>query len=99
MLLLRKPGSFGLECRVGMAFEPKATRRTQLYRDPRGLFVHDLILDACHRVGQETAIIDHSTTPQRSLTYAAYGSVVERLAALLSTRFTPGEVLALFVFN
>src|SRR5438477_3375647 len=82
-----------------MAFEPKPTRRTQLYRDPRGLFVHDLILEACHRFGEKTAIIDHSTTPQRSLSYAEYGSLVERLAAQLSARFKPGEVIAIFLFN
>ena len=82
-----------------MAFEPKPTRRTQLYRDPRGLFVHDLILEACHRFGEKTAIIDHSTTPQRSLSYAEYGSLVERLAAQLSARFKPGEMIAIFLFN
>src|SRR5207248_1019468 len=69
-----------------MAFEPKPTRRTQLYRDPRGLFVHDLILEACHRFGEKTAIIDHSTTPQRSLSYAEYGSLVERLELRISER-------------
>ena len=82
-----------------MAFEPKPTRRTQLYREPWGLFVHDLVLEACRNFGEKTAIVDYSTTPPRLLTYAEYGHLVERLAAQLSTRFKPGEVIAIFLFN
>ena len=82
-----------------MAFEPKPTRRTQLFRDPSGLLVQDLILEACRRFGEKAAIVDHSTTPPRSLSYAEYGHLVERLAAQLSARFTPGEVIAIFLFN
>ena len=82
-----------------MAFEPKPTGRTQLYREPWGLFVHDLILEACQRFGEKTAVVDHSTTPPRLLSYAEYGQLVERLAAQLSARFKPGEVIGIFLFN
>lgn len=82
-----------------MAFEPKPTGRTQLYREPWGLFVHDLILEACQRFGEKTAVVDHSTTPPRLLSYAEYGQLVERLAAQLSARFKPLEVIGIFLFN
>lgn len=82
-----------------MPFEPKPTSRTRLYRDPSGLFLHDVILEACRTFGEKTAIVDHSTTPPRSVTYAEYGQLVERVAAQLSTRFQPVEVIAIYLCN
>ena len=82
-----------------MPFEPKPTGRTRLYRDPSGLFVHDVILEACQRFGEKTAIVDHSTTPPRLISYSEYGQLVERLASQLSARFKPGEILAIFLYN
>src|SRR5438270_518086 len=82
-----------------MAFDPPPTRRTQLYRDPRGLFVHDVILEACRRFGEKTAIVDHSIAPPKKISYAAYGEFVERLASQFSARSKPGEVIGIFLFN
>lgn len=85
--------------RESMPFEPKPTRRSRLYRDPTGLFLHDVILEACRGFGEKIAIVDHSTTPPRALTYAEYGELIERLAAQLSGRFKPGEVIAIYLCN
>ena len=82
-----------------MAFDPPPTRRTRLYRDPGGLFVHNLILEACQHFGDKPAIIDHSTSPPKKISYADYGESVERLAAQFSARFQPGEVIGIFLFN
>jgi acyl-CoA synthetase (AMP-forming)/AMP-acid ligase II len=75
------------------------TPRTQLYRDPHGLFVHDLILEACRRFGEKIAIIDHSCDPPQRVSFAEYGERVERLAAGFAARFQPGEVIAIFLCN
>lgn len=76
-----------------------ASPRTQLYRDPQGLFVHDLILEACRRFGEKTAIVDCSSDAPRRVSYAEYGDLVERLATGLALRFRPGEVIAIFLCN
>jgi acyl-CoA synthetase (AMP-forming)/AMP-acid ligase II len=73
--------------------------RKDLYRDPHGLFVHDLILESCRFFGEKVAIVDHSSDPPRRVTYAEYGDLVERLAAGLSARVCPGEVIAIFLCN
>jgi len=75
------------------------TPRSELYRDPSGLFVHDLVLEACRRFGGKTAIVDGSSHPSRRLSYAEYGDLIERLAASLSLRFRPGDVIAIFLYN
>src|SRR5579872_4385880 len=75
------------------------TPRTQLYRDPNGLYVHDLMLESCRRFGEKNAISDHSCDPPRRITYAEYGDLVERLAAGLSARLQPGDVVAIFLCN
>ena len=82
-----------------MPFEPKPTGRSRLYRNPAGLFLHDVILEACRRFGEKTAIVDHSTTPPRALTYAEYAQLVESLAAQFGARFKPGEVIAIYLYN
>jgi acyl-CoA synthetase (AMP-forming)/AMP-acid ligase II len=73
--------------------------RSKLYRDPAGLFVHDLILEACDRFGEKVAIVDASCDPPRRISYAEYGDLVQRLAAGLSSRFHPGERIAIFLYN
>lgn len=76
-----------------------SSRRTQLYRDPSGLFVHTLVLEACRRFGKKEAIVDYSCDPPRRIFYAEYGDLVERLARSLAARFRPGEVIAIFLCN
>ncbi len=34
--------------------------RTQLYADPTGRFVHDIVLETCRRIPGNTALIDSS---------------------------------------
>lgn len=77
--------------------------RTQLYADPTGRFVHDVVLTSCRRNGSKTALIDTScndTSCNRRLTFAEYGSLVESLArGLISAGLAPGEVVAIFLPN
>jgi len=72
--------------------------RTQFYADPSGRFVHDLILESCHRFAQETALVDSSCN--RRISYAEYGEMVESLArGFVSSGLNPGEVIAIFLPN
>jgi long-chain acyl-CoA synthetase len=72
--------------------------RTQLYADPTGRFVHDVVLQSCQRNCSKTALID--TSCDRRFTFAEYGSLVESLArGLISAGLAPGEVVAIFLPN
>ena len=72
--------------------------RTQLYADPTGRFVHDVVLQSCRQNGSKTALVD--TSCNRRLTFAEYGSLVESLAhGLISAGLAPGEVVAIFLPN
>jgi long-chain acyl-CoA synthetase len=72
--------------------------RTQLYANPHGQFVHDVVLESCRRFPNKTAIVD--TSCNRRLTYAEYGDIVTRLArGLVTAGLKPGEVLAIFLPN
>ncbi|HXY15099.1 MAG TPA: AMP-binding protein [Terriglobales bacterium] len=72
--------------------------RTQLYADPRGRFVHDVILESCRRFPQKTAVVDSSCN--RRITYAEYGELVETVARRFAgAGLRPGEVLAIFIPN
>jgi acyl-CoA synthetase (AMP-forming)/AMP-acid ligase II len=72
--------------------------RTQLYADPNGRFVHDVVFESCRRNGGKTALID--TSCNRRFTFAEYGSLVESLArGLISAGLAPGEVVAIFLPN
>jgi long-chain acyl-CoA synthetase len=72
--------------------------RTQLYADPQGRFVHDLVLESCRHFPDKTAILDASCN--RRLTYAEYGELVETLArGLVAAGLKPGEVLAIYLSN
>ena len=82
--------------------------RTQLYADPAGRFVHDVILETCQRNAAKIALIDTScndtssdnTSNGRRLTYAEYAELVESLASgLVSAGLNPGEVIAVFLPN
>src|SRR5258708_1700253 len=62
--------------------------RTQLYADPAGRFVHDVVLQSCSHNGGKTALID--TSCDRRVTFAEYGSLVESLApCLISAGLAP----------
>src|SRR5579863_4426526 len=79
-------------------YNHSAMLRTQLYADPQGRFVHDLILESCRRFPGKTAIVDSSC--DRRLTYAEYGEIVENLAhGLVTAGLRPGEVLAIYLPN
>ena len=70
--------------------------RTQLYADPHDRFVHDLILESCHRFPAKTAIVD--TSCNRRISYAEYGEIVEALArGFVSAGLKPGEVVAVYL--
>jgi long-chain acyl-CoA synthetase len=72
--------------------------RTQLYADPHGRFVHNLVLESCRRFPTKTAIFD--TSCNRRISYAEYGEAVESLArGFISAGLKPGEVIAIFLCN
>jgi long-chain acyl-CoA synthetase len=72
--------------------------RTQLYADPKNIFVHDAVLASCRKHARKTALVDISSG--RRLTYAEYGETVEALArGLVAAGLKPGEVVAIFLCN
>ncbi len=72
--------------------------RTQLYADPSGRFLHDVVLQSCRQNAGKTALVD--TSCDRRLTFGEYGSLVESLArGLISAGLAPGEVVAIFLGN
>ncbi len=72
--------------------------RTQLYADPTGRFVHDVVLASCRQNSNKTALVD--TSCGRRFTFAEYGSAVESLArGLICAGLAPGEVVAIFLPN
>jgi long-chain acyl-CoA synthetase len=76
--------------------------RTQLFADPAGRFVHDVILQSCRSRGNKTALIDTSCEHSSGgrFTYAEYAELVESLArGLVSAGLQPGEVIAIFLPN
>ena len=72
--------------------------RTQLYADPHGLFLHDLVLASCRRNPEKTALLDVSCG--RRMTYAQYGEALESLArGLVAAGVGPRETVAIFLPN
>src|SRR5258708_29313517 len=70
--------------------------RTQLYADPAGRFVHELVLQSCRQNNGKTALID--TSCDLRFTFAEYGSLVESLSrGLISAGLAPGEAVASFL--
>jgi long-chain acyl-CoA synthetase len=81
-----------------MALQFFPMMRTQLFADPTGRFVHDVVLQSCRQNGGKTALID--TSCERRFTFAEYGSLVESLArGLITAGLVPGEVVAIFLPN
>src|SRR5581483_10636205 len=74
--------------------------RTRLYADPSGKFLHDLVFMAANTRPDEVAIVDTSTTPPRSITFAEYADMVERIArGLIAANIRPNQVVAIFLPN
>ena len=72
--------------------------RSQLFADPTGRFVHDIVLQSCRQNSGKTALFDSSC--DRRLTFAEYGSLVESLArGFVSAGLNPGDVIAIFLPN
>ena len=72
--------------------------RTQLFADPAGRFVHDVVLQSCQRNASKTALVDSSCG--RRFSYAEYAGLVESLArGFVAAGLKPGEVIAIFLPN
>jgi len=72
--------------------------RIQLYADPHGRFVHDIVLESCRRFPAKTAIVD--TSCDRRISYAEYGETIEALArGFTAAGLKPGDVVAIFLPN
>lgn len=73
-------------------------RRTQLYADPHGRFLHDVILESCRRFPTKTVLVD--TSCNRRITYAEYGEILEALArGFVAAGLQPGEKIAIYLPN
>jgi long-chain acyl-CoA synthetase len=74
--------------------------RDRFYRDPAGLFVHDVILETCRSRPEHPALVDYSSDPLRRFTYGEYGSLVEQAArGLVAAGVRLGEPVAIYLFN
>lgn len=72
--------------------------RTELFADPAGRYVHDVVLESCRNHPNKIALID--TSCDRRLTYGEYAELVESLArGLVAGGIAPGEVIAIFLPN
>jgi len=72
--------------------------RTELFADPAGLFIHDVVLQSCKRSPEKIALLD--TSCNRRITFAEYADLVESLArGLVSAGLVPGEVIAILLPN
>jgi acyl-CoA synthetase (AMP-forming)/AMP-acid ligase II len=72
----------------------------QLYADPTGKFVHQVVLDACQRAGDHIVIVDTSLSPYRRISGSEYVSLVEQVArGFVAAGIRPGEVIAVFLAN
>jgi len=90
--------ALGVPSLASFRYNHSAMLRTQLYADPKGRFVHEVILDSCRRFPGKTAIVDSSCN--RRLNYAEYGETVESLArGLINAGLRRGEVLAIYLPN
>ncbi|HEY3927464.1 MAG TPA: AMP-binding protein [Candidatus Koribacter sp.] len=75
-------------------------QRTQLYADPTRKFLHDLVFAAANSHPDEVALVDTSLTPPRSITFAEYADMVERIArGLIAANIRPNQVMAIFLPN
>ncbi len=76
------------------------TKRTRLYDDPTGKFLHEVVLASCRMRGEKAAIIDTSCTPAKRISYAEYAGRVESAArGLVASGIQPGERIGIFLPN
>jgi long-chain acyl-CoA synthetase len=74
--------------------------RRDLYADPAGLFVHDIVLRSCRRASDRIFLIDVSYPEARQIRYGHYGELVEDAArGLVAAGLHPGERVAIYLFN
>lgn len=72
----------------------------QLYADPTGKFLHQLVLDGCQSAGNRIVLIDSSTNPPRRITGNEYAALLEQAArGFVSAGIQPGDVIAVFLPN
>jgi len=72
--------------------------RSQLFADPNGRFLHDVVLGSCEQYPYKTAIIDPSCN--RRITYGEYGDLIRTIASsLVAAGLKPGEVVAIYLPN
>lgn len=72
--------------------------RNRLYRDPSGLFLHDIVLESCRSRVSREAIVD--TSDGRRLRYSELGELIERCAkGLVAAGVRTGDVIAIFLPN
>lgn len=72
--------------------------RSQLYADPQGRFLHDVVLGSCDQNSAKIAIIDPSCN--RRITYGEYGDLTRTLASgFVAAGLKPGEVVAIYLPN
>src|ERR1035441_9263017 len=77
-----------------------APLRTELYADPEGKFVHNVILDSCRKHGEKIAIVDMSCTPPRRISFAKYADLVERTAhGFVAAGIRPGDMIGISLPN
>ena len=72
--------------------------RSQLFANPQGRFLHDIVLGSCEQYPHKIAIIDSSC--DRRITYSEYGDLVRTIAGgLVAAGLKPGEVVAIYLPN
>ena len=78
----------------------KSTKRTRLYDDPDGKFIHEVVLASCRLRGEKTALVDTSCNPARRISFAEYGELVEQAArGLAAAGIKPGDRIGIFLPN
>lgn len=74
--------------------------RTSLYTDPANDFLHDVILSACVKHSNRTAIVDTSAEPFSRISYQRYGELVRSVAGgMVAAGVRTGEVVAIYLSN
>ena len=75
-------------------------KRTRLYDNPDGKFIHDVVLASCPIRGEKTALVDTSCNPVRRITFAEYAELVEQAArGLAASGIKPGDRIGIFLPN
>jgi long-chain acyl-CoA synthetase len=76
------------------------TKRTRLYDNPAGKFLHDVVIAACQARGDKAALVDTSCSPAVRISYAGFADRVESAArGLIASGIRPGERIGIFLPN